>query len=590
MGIAILGVVAVTATRFTMIGKTDLPTNKRSCEAMAKSVLSAIEEDGYYREMLNVQGANFNPTRSVPNNLTFWLPADPVGFTIAENNPSPALNNFQFISGSIRNLTTIYNNNAGVRCNFAAYAPLSAATLGYNLNRLDPANPPVVEINLTPFNADTGADDCAVAAPLYIGPRSNDLTEAAFAFNAQSGNDVVNDPAPALPTMSAWAAGPANNTYTAEYAAGAAPVNTAIATEGVARRNYGILLRSRVTYSERDGDGNIIPKTCEVSQRFQYPPDLNAPPPPPAPVISANTTLVGSAGFVGMTACTPQPAIPPGTVTIVVQSAAVSENGSQLLCRDLSIQKRMRSRDASVYAPAEGQRSAPCVMAPGAVLSSASEPTNASLSQGAHNGAAAALTNPIPLGEEDHPPVSLPVARDSWVPCQNMRVCGVQPTNSVTAPGPPVTITNTWTDALPVGCLIRFQVVSVDTAGRRSAAVTFNNGNPATPTTDLVHKNFMCGYSGNSYYVPNRGTYCRPPPPGQTNSYYYVIPAGSNITRCWSPGGSCVRAAGPYAGEDWAARFPNGYYTCRQSWGATPNTNQCCHNAPGTPGTCTPYN
>jgi len=572
--VAGLTVLATSMNSFSIRGER---TNyRRACESIANSMITVIQERGPLEGIDQFVPINANRvmnayTSGTPRGTNaaadFFTSANTNTFYNILSNPSPIngnspfLNNYQGIRGSVRTLTAIFNNTAGVRCNWANFAPvnvdLTKINLPVSLNNLAPT----VQVRLDPYNIATGAVlGCANTNPLHIAPPSGNAGGIGDGYT----NDSV-------------AAHPADFPGSPALPAGLAPVRRSTAGGITVRSDRGIQLRTRVQFTIQN---EVI--ACEAAQRFQYSADRSAPAAPTISIAANNSTLLPTAP----TAADKCQLGVPRTVVINVGYAGAPEGGTQLVCRDLSASRGYTRPLNPTYTDAvKPVHSIPCVLNAGSIdtstldrnlvrgLDDANFPANIFTSRGQSLAGA---------------------AREIWRPCDAVSICGVAP-NAVAYGAPGVGYTLTY--QLPQGCLINLEAVGIDTAGNLSAAVGIANSavNMVPPNGGLVNAASLmsevykpvCGWdTASGFYKTKYGIYCRPAPQAQDDNFagYALL---QYETFNWRP--TPATPVNTVGGTNWATRFANGYYTCRGSpgfgvtGGASPNG--CCTGAG-----CTPFN
>lgn len=578
IAMAIIGVTVVLIPHFLALYNPRGLSVKRTCESYAQSIISVVQEENTYRNIVQQLDSDLNrgitsPSFPItPRSMTGPGAADywtPLANYIVTDSPlmgqefrGTSLNNAGLIQGNLRSLAAIYNQNAAVQCAFGNYPPLTAnlpvpALMGtYN---------PAVSINIEPYRISTNAPLCTASFKLAA-PRSSSTAANRNVFITGSGvadNISTIEPIPAPASVMAG--------YN-------------IATISNADSDLGFRLRVKIDYTV---EGN--PLTCEVAQKFEYPMD-NTPPAAPTVQITDNESLNPT-----QLNCPNPVALNPRRVVLQIGYTVAPERGTVLLCRDLSyIQGRMpRDNDATAY-------SGSCVARNGA------PPAKLPVPNFLHP--FPRLAEP-PLGglREWDPSQRDFTSRDNvWIPCDKLKLCGVSATTASSTYG-----TTTMTlqyDTVPVGCILNVQAVGVDTAGNRSVASTFSTtaitegnivfpptcGNSTTCTNTngtctSVGKNFYYGVD-NGYYIPRRGVFCKATSDPANDGNLGAMLSEPNATLYWS-----TNMDGTPAATNWRTVFPNGYYTCREAFGGTggatgSGSHGCCWDRPGSPATCTPYN
>ena len=545
VAVAIVASIAVVVANMNNFSTTGQKTNyKRVCESVANSALTVIQERGPVETIVAYNGfagtqmttyATGNP-RGINAAADLFTSGNTANFftILSTANPvaSPELNNYQQIRGSIRTLTSIYNNTPAIRCGWLNYNPISN---NLNLNQVDlPVSlaslAPTVEFSLVPFNTTTGAElPCPAElhiAPPPLGPNTNnDGYFAGSGSQALTANVEDFNGAPAQP-------------------GGLSVVRRTTVGAITTSSTTGIIMKSRVRFNVQSlngGNGENI--NCETSQRFQYTADRSIPNSPTLTIANnASLTVPTTDSCNVLPAATRQ-----ATITI---TAPAGEEGLRLICRDLSAMRgytRPTNPTSGVGLPTN---SIPCVLNTGSVDTSP-------LSQN--------LVRPTNVGgvSNNYPPNDFSSRGQNlgevWRPCEQVRVCGVAP--QAPPGGTPSNLTLTYND-LPLGCLVHMEARAVDTAGNLSPSGLITPLNPVAASTTASDpreiQKPVCGANpANGYYVARHGTFCPPSMP------YY------------NDGGV-------------ATNFPNGYYTCRGSptFGFTQGSPVGCCVGAG----CTPLN
>ncbi len=617
-------------------------TINRTCESHAKSVIAAVQEETTHRNLVqwletsakrsgNLRPA-FTPTRAIPASrlADYWTPTASFYSTqvplAGSASAGTRLQNATLIQGSLRTLSTIYNRNSGVRCAFGSYDPLTStanmplpAVLAQHNTA---ANPVVVTINIEPYRVSTNASLCSTSINLFPIPSSNSTSEMSNAYITRSGNTDVSSVEPSTYTGDPNPA-PTYNT--------AAMNAYRIVNSANGDRDIGFRLRTQVSYVI-----NGATKTCQVSQNFEYPIDNTPPAVPDDVVIQRNGSLQDAALAAAQDNCT---APVNEQVNLRIGYLTAPERGTVLLCRDLSyIQNRQANYSTTLFNNPDGPQTTTTNYS-GACISVAGMSGRPAASNG---------LNPFPrqksiLAPAADPEISNPSTRllwdqgyrsfaqreNFWQPCDQLKLCGATAVS---------TLNNEFSmnlqySSVPVGCVINFEVVGVDTAGNRSntaaplpiapalprsgtlpsftiedGSLNFNGsvgfgsivfpptcGNSTSCTrtngtcSSISKANYLQYYFGGSdsgYYVPRRGVFCKPTRNTSDDGNSIAARAEPNATLHWS--------SNTVGGNNWRTLFPNGYYTCRSAFGGTGGTggsgsNGCCWDPPGST-TCTPFN
>jgi hypothetical protein len=513
ISIAIISVVVVMISQFNTSFSIKDRSMRRACESHAQSIINQVQEESYYRAVVNF--AHYNPavrpsfgaltaTTGIGVAGNWW--AGPVGnYTIATASgvagEGTLLKNSLLIEGSLRTLASIYTMDANTRCNASIagniwnnYPALTGLAAPDELTRRGPVR---ARMQITPYDRNTEAATCP-APPLFIAPLEEGNTTAKSVFVNGSGVPVYN---------AGQNIGPAIGGLGAAARIGTRPPDVF--------SNLGVELAVQVEYQEVDGQVT----TCNVSQKFEYPRDGDAPNPPAVSVVTNPTNPA-----TGANNCVPNR---PDNATVRIQyGSANEERGIQVLCRDLSFFYTYFPTGGAPYNQIIGSMPAqdirPCIRG-GAVQGSV-------IRYGPNNlpGSGASRVN-------------------QWVPCYQLRQCGKPPVNppSLTGGldvantgGGPFNLDLSYTN-LGYGCVMNFEAVVVDTAGNSSV----QNGRAILQTAVGATRDNEIQFAG-------CGVLCAPPSEG----------------------------AWPYPNPPYNGQFPNGYYTCR-SGGNGP----CCSGVGCTP-------
>lgn len=567
IGVAVLGGIAIVITQANDNFRPQRLGIKRVCQSHAQSILNTIQEETYYRSMVNFvpvgvgagvrSAGNFSggadaPTAAVTNpplaNLWFTGPA--AAWEISPANPTATpdvdgveLQNFQLIQGTMRSLATIYNNVPAVRCALGAYAPLTAAGGAVAWPAELTRDAGTVLMRIQPYNRATGAAICPAA--LYPAPTgagdglindNNVLTSAFAAVQPGAGAGVWTPTDAALPGgHEAFdpASVPANRSLPPTYRMATRGLGSPVNSDP-ASVSHGFEVTLQVSYTH-DGVADV----CEVSQKFEYPVDRSPPGIPTVQVVRNDSYPPAAARPTCGPNIGPTASILVNPVQIRIGVAAgEQERGVQLLCRDLSWQKVRLANPAPYNEP-------PCIQG-GAIVPERPQYDDVSASQ------------------------NFALRENYWVPCDRVTQCGYQPTAAYSLANPnnanDATLTLTYApdanfisaDGLRT-CVFNMEVVAVDTAGNTHIA-----GNPA---------NRVFLEQPGSPIAANQPVTNIPTPPGHGNT---GVDRANEIlpTAC---GQFCPRTS------DWVgADFPNGYWTCRTG-GTGPDVtpDRCCVDAPG---------
>jgi hypothetical protein len=353
----------------------------------------------------------------------------------------------------------------------------------------------------------TGASECAsFASKVHPAPQGYQPASDGnlwSAFTPQSGTDNLVPPT-------------ANEEWRGQSSTSVAPAMPAgykMANRGAGvpfdnndSHSVGIEMSVQIKYME---NGNS--DQCVVSQKFEYPRDRRSPPAPNiAQVSSGNTTPEAAAAGCGAGAASPGASAP--TIRLGYDPSGGGgeefERGTQFLCRDLSWK---RTYYADSTAPFTSY--IPCYK--GGALES--------------NISVLDLTTTA-KSNEDVNNRDFSVRINQWVPCDELQQCGYSPstkaytdgttgrTNPNDVGGAGIHELVLTYPSLPVGCVMNFEVVAVDTAGNISIA-------------------------GNS----SRRKFLETATAG-VETYNEILPRKCGI---WCNGGT------------WTSNYPRGYYTCR---------------------------
>lgn len=589
IAMAIIGTAVFLIPQFLSIYNPRTLTVKRTCESYAQSIISVVQEETTYKDILqwidnpNIRGIvspafGTNP-RAIQTSTQYWTPA--ANYTISssplggQENTGARLNNAALIQGVMRTLGAIYNTTVAVRCAFGAYDPLTTAVAAPEVMRIYNPN---VRVSIEPYNTTTNVNDCTATFKMSV-PKSLAITPTVNAYAADSADtnvssiEAIPDPKIANPTMDM-------NNFT-------------MANTRDGNQNLGFRLRVRVNYTNDDGA-----QQCEVSQKFEYPIDNTRPDAPTVTILQNTSTLPSQDNCVAPATKNAQ---------LRIGYTVAPERGTVLLCRDLSyIQHRWP--DATGFNATYTGHAGACVSSSGTVA-----PTGNPNRHVFPRTDAAAY---VPLTRPNWDPGyrDFTDRQNTWVPCDRLALCDVTPT---TASSTYTAISMTLQyDSLPVGCILNVEAVGVDSAGNRSLATASSLssdpvgipegtiifpptcGNSQTCTTGgatctSIGKSNFSGTSG--YYIPRRGVFCKP----TADIAHDVSNAGNlaiantqpNATFHWS-----TNWDGTPSATNWRTVFPHGYYTCRGAagFGATGGAggsgpNGCCWDPPGS-STCTPYN
>lgn len=478
------GVFVATMSVFQTMSASRPSMVMRSCDLYARSVVQAVEEETLYRQLVNfvptpgdrtVDASAFTATRAVPNVNDYFTTSEANAYLVSQ--PPGAANDglvagtgstlqaHQLLQGSVRSLAAIYNNNPQVRCQFGNYAPLGNPAVAPP-GSLAPFNPQV-DVRIDPYDRVTGAAMCGASVnPRPQGMRANDPNQSAYAVGSGAqgvpgANEEYDPVSPSQPP-----------TFNA---------NARIANPGLGLVNQGLELVVRVRY-QREG-ANI---ECKFGKKFEYPTDRSEPLPPDIARVVSNTTV-------------PRPSCPSGNpvqrnVAIEVGFSGTPERGFQLLCRDLSWRQGWQPN------PGPSHSYPACII--GGVL------------------------RPEVLVHAPDPALQTFPRDNRWVPCDQLRQCGLAPISvsypyanpNVNASGHVITLNY---QAMPFGCTMNFEAVSVDSAGNTSLSVARS-------------------------FAENAGGGVT-----QMNRIWYGTCQGGAPTIC-----------GLDQGPGYYADFPNGYYTC----------------------------
>lgn len=559
VGVGMITAMAFLVAKFSSESPTtsNSPVQARTCEAIAQGVIDRVKGLGAYKEIYDFTpyGGNRSamnrfappPAPAIITNGDLWgggaalynvtTQTSAYG-TPGDDEKEVSTAGYSLVEGYMRVLMALYNSNpgpAGYCQTWVANPDFSAANLQLQTALTQGNNPPLVEIQIRPFNSDTGAEPACPAAVRAYPP--GDPYINAFSPNPTGIPDVIETAA----------TDGQNNVYTGPDITGVHNFTAANRGTGfsVAQRtprqqlqsfapaaftgsNVGFKFNVRVTYTQEGAD-----TSCEASQNFQYYADTEAPSIPTVSITGNDSTDINH--------------VAPHSnrrIEVTFEHTAAGERGIQLYCRDRS--------EYLTYDTADRART--CMFG-GSV--------NPSYTVG------------VP-SDASRTPVGATVTRD-WVPCDQVRACGRAPVAGGLLSGPnnPPRIRNLYDIPSNEACDVIIDVVAIDPAGNRSDT-----------TGNQVRTRFDFASAGTSSVI--RRPRCihitrvgagNTPPYGQETRFGWWCAPSNTAPGIWSAHGTH---------PDYSAMYPNGYYTNRAGG--------CCHNplpsptppGPAVFGTCTP--
>lgn len=554
VGVGIITALALVVAKYSSETSTtsSRPVEARSCEAIAQSAIDKIKGYGVYKGI--VSRNPINATRNFTNlfsstdhitDVNLWGAANGDGvnefrLSTAGAPPNQSRAGYALIDGYMRILAGIYNSNPATYCaNWTAYGPLSFANLNLNTSLLYDADldgrgeaDPLVEIKIIPYNTTTSTP---LPCPNVIRPTPPPHPNfSAYQAHAAGFTSMTPDPA----VSEAWTETYGTNTYgngTANYTANINSRNAGAARTGQlwsfppnGDSEIGMRLMVRVRY-ELEGQNTA----CEAAQNFQYYPDETPPLNQPVVTIVQNNSVEAvDSGYIisGVSNRTVQ-------VSVAYPSGL---DGVQLFCRDRSA--RLTYRFFPVNAT---NRSVPCYTSTGAFVSGASE---------AAYGADTDWTGGVPLEAS-----STIIGPQTWVPCDQVTACGVAGNANLVGQGTPNPEYRITYNIPPANaCDVIIDAIAIDPAGNRSdrTALSRNALSFSNSTTASVVRRPMCIHASRTGMTsqPYRGRrtqfgwWCNPQNTGESPSNWNAHDTHPN----------------------YAALFPNGYYTTR--------SDGCCYD------------
>ncbi|MCC7402964.1 MAG: prepilin-type N-terminal cleavage/methylation domain-containing protein [Bdellovibrionales bacterium] len=474
--------------------------------ALGGSLVNRWAVDGVGTVAIEQDITAINPADRYPGIATFNItnvPANPADVLLLR---SPHL-----IQGVMGGVLAIYNSNTAAFCTGATgsiynvppgpvlsslFAPSSNAQTLIGLE---------TRIRVQPYNLATGLIDGACPSPLIIAPRGSPAHMPNIMASGRTGGIATG----------LVAGGPA----------GTATENQNLVNWGAGVRNdLGLLVTLRANYT----DVNAVPMGCTAEMRLQYPEDTGVPGAPNI-VINRNSTWDNPATSPA-TARTGESPVGPLTVTetdvncqtrtqndvrfqIGYTVANTNEAGTVLLCRDRSYQlPPPESAAASSYFAA-------CLVGGVPDLSRAQYPPAAYFAPG---------TDGLPRPQHDNtawapggtvdvpyilgigapwgyvPPANfINVGDNIWVPCDQVQVCGENPTGGGVNLGGGVKSYDLIFANLPSGCVMQLDVRSVDSAGNLSPIRSIDNTTVASGANIVEYPRcgVWCG-GGAAYGAP----------------------------------------------------------------------------------------
>lgn len=510
IAIAILSVASFMILNYQNYYVTDDSSLLRACQAQADKVISAVQEETYYRAMndfLPINGTRaqtssppyyFSPTTAVPNAGDYiYGNSNYDSISVPMGGDSPILHNEMLIQGSLRSLVAIYNRQMGaVGCKYGTYTALTSLPLNSMLSDLTPA--PTVQLRLEPYDASTGGSLCSQGKLI---PRPKGYTDAdrnVFAVNSA-----------VYPSAQ-------HNLYSLETTGpyeidGPSQRIAQTGLSGAVTEDVGMIMSVQVNYTYKGQS-----QTCTSTQKFEYPADLSQPPPPDTAKVTVNGSLPGPARAI-RDYCVMGSNDPTASATIQLgySATATHETATQLLCKDLSWIRE------------------PKVMIPCQIKSIGSsygaqpyEPTSASFFTNSSPSA------PGPYAYDFNADIGK--RTKYWQVCDQLTQCGRPPTPTKAGN----LLYNLSYTKLPPGCVMDFEVVGVDSAGNRSSIASkrfIDEPGTAVTSTAFSTKNFTAHYDeiyypqcgdtsyGVNYYRSGLGYYC-----GSLNPAYKYYRCGQH--------------------------------------------------------------
>lgn len=524
ISIAIFAVAAYLISDFNQIYSNDNYSMRRACEAHAADIISAVQQETYYLQIINPTwtnstsgpqisaiGSKFTTTPAV-STTSYYLTGN-TNYDRTVLNIAGADSQYDghlLIQGSLRSLAGIFNHDGDVQCKLGNYAPLTNGTTipmpGVLANL---PTTPTIKMELTPYRLTDHSPICS--GSIYPAPRGkgassaeyNGLAAGSGAYTSTAGlyDQPNNYNKPQISTDETY------KTMTGGYPTYNSNLPIAIQHPSAnnVNNNIGIGMTVQISYTMKGKN-----YSCSATQDFQYPEDDSAPPSPNVAKVvhGTNSSIIGGNNQL-RDYCL-------NTANSSTVSAGASaqlqmgydgtnstfENGVELFCKDLSWIRRPAS---TTYCKDGG--------------------TNIT-------GQPIDLSNPKLFAQDGYQfpynhslTVQFGQRFGHWQPCQNLTQCGVDPTlqtNSVATGTRKLLFTNYY-QGLPYGCVMNFEVVAIDTAGNRSDSRSSSTKayltrlNPVlNPSLTYGDKNFKA--RDNEIYFPTCG--------GGEGAYYNYYRSG----------------------------------------------------------------
>lgn len=459
--------------------------------AVGGSLVNRWAVDGVGTVAVEQDATAINPADRYPGIAAYNItnvPAAP-GDVLEVRNP-------HLIQGVMGGALAIYNSNPAAFCTGATGSIYNVA--GPALSSLFAASSNVqtlialeTRVRIQPYNLATGLVDAACPSPLMIAPRGS----PAHMPNAMASGRV---------------GGIATGLVAGSMVGFGAGV----------RNDLGLLVTLRANYTDVNG----VPMGCTAEMRLQYPEDTGVPGAPNIlidrnstwddPATSAGTSRSGESP-VGPTTPTETDVNcqPRNQNTIRLQvgytAANTNEAGTVLICRDRSYQlPPPESAAASAYFSA-------CLVGGVPDAARAQYPPAAYFPPGTdrlprpqwNNTAwapAGTVDVPYILGNAYIPPANfINVGDNTWVPCDQIQICGVNPTGGGGTLAGGMKFYEVNFSNLPSGCVMQMDVRSVDAAGNLSPVRTIDNTTVASGANIVEYPRcgVWCG-GGAAYGAP----------------------------------------------------------------------------------------
>jgi len=463
-------------------------SDSSSCVAHLNKVMTRLKEKG-----LRLEAHDFLPTdtalrpvaASAPSqngilNVDRW--PDHPDYSISTNVPVPELRNSHLLLSSVSAIAAIYNSSASYCSNATGVAYNTADLMANSRSRGVGATAVSTiantRIRIQPYQLDTNdfPTPACPAGPLIIKPTAQ--AEVASGFTT-SPLPVFGPPAAAPYTL----AGP--DRYFATMAANV-------------EDNLGFLVTVFAEYQKNDG--NTAP--CTLQQRFQYQRDGT-----PA-TFGGGGASSQATGASNMTAIGPQncefEASANVNLDVVVEFGeingnVISEDGSIMLCRDLSYKLEPEDGNYNCYSGISSKRQYefPGTEGGKAITTATAVDTYYFDGRG--------IPKPDPLS------VKTLVGDGFWKPCDQIVACGLEVNADFTGGNLVYTLNY---NSLVWNCIIRIQYTIIDPAGN------------ATPPIEVVDT------SGNTE-SKGCGVYCAVPNPGLFGGAPYYSCFTRNSHKRW---------------------------------------------------------